>query len=98
MWSSLAKSVCTLFLPAQLTLAIVRAILRAGGSLADLAAMTPVEQSVQLVSIPLFHATGCLSIMVACIKSGGKLVFQRRWSVANAIKLIQEEKVGGIGG
>lgn len=58
----------------------------------------PTEQSVGLVSIPLFHATGCLSILLSSIKTGGKLVFQRRWSVPDAIKLITEEKVTSIGG
>lgn len=76
----------------------MRAVLRAGGSLADVAALMPTEQSVGLISIPLFHATGCLSIMVSAIRNGGKLVFQRRWSVKDAIKLIKEEKVVSIGG
>lgn len=83
----------------KLTTALVRAVLRAGGGLADLAALMPTEQSVNLLSIPLFHATGCLSILLSSvIKNGGKLVFQRRWSVPDAIKLIKEEKVTSIGG
>lgn len=85
----------------MLTQALVRAILRAGGSLADLAALAEQaaqQQSVNLLSVPMFHATGCLSILVNAIRGGGKMVFQRRWSVANAIKLIIEEKVTSIGG
>jgi acyl-CoA synthetase (AMP-forming)/AMP-acid ligase II len=58
----------------------------------------PTEPSASLLSIPLFHATGCLSILVAAIKSGNKLVFQRRWSVADAVKLIVAENVQSIGG
>lgn len=46
----------------------------------------------------MFHATGCLSILVNAIRGGGKMVFQRRWSVANAVKLIIEEKITSIGG
>ncbi|BEJ13945.1 hypothetical protein CspHIS471_0311190 [Cutaneotrichosporon sp. HIS471] len=74
----------------------VRALLRAGGNLADL--VMPTEQSTTLLSIPLFHASGCLSTLVATIRVGGKLVFQRCWSVPDAIKLILAEKVGTIGG
>lgn len=75
-----------------------RAVLRMGGSLADLAAMAPVDQTVSLLSIPLFHATGNLSILVNTIRTGGKLVFQRRWNVADAVKLIIDEKIVSIGG
>lgn len=65
----------------------------------DLAAMAANPQpSTSLVSIPVFHVTGCLAVLVRSIGAGGKLVFQRRWSVPDAIKLIVNEKVNVIGG
>jgi acyl-CoA synthetase (AMP-forming)/AMP-acid ligase II len=64
--------------------------------LADMAANPTV--TVMLMSIPLFHVTGCLAILLRAIGTGGKLVFQRRWSVPDAVKLILKENVNVVGG
>jgi acyl-CoA synthetase (AMP-forming)/AMP-acid ligase II len=65
----------------------------------DLAAMQANPQvACMLVSIPIFHVTGCLAILNKAISGGGKLVFQRRWSVPDAVKLILKEKVNVVGG
>jgi len=51
-----------------------------------------------LLAIPMFHVTGCLSWLLRFFRTGSKAVFMRRWNVADAIKLIQDEDIKIIGG
>jgi long-chain acyl-CoA synthetase len=51
-----------------------------------------------LLSVPLFHATGCHSVLVANTASGGKLVMMRRWNPERALELIERERVTIFGG
>ena len=51
-----------------------------------------------LLSVPLFHATGCHSVLVANILSGGTLVLMRRWDAGRALELIERERVTAFGG
>jgi long-chain acyl-CoA synthetase len=51
-----------------------------------------------LVSVPLFHATGCFAILMTATLQGFKLVFQRRWDVDQALELMQRERVTHFGG
>lgn len=55
-------------------------------------------QNAYLLSVPLFHATGCHSILVANAFAGGKLVMMRRWNPERALELIEREKVTIFGG
>lgn len=55
-------------------------------------------QKATLVSVPLFHATGCFAVMVPAMLSGGKLIFQRRWDVDQALAIMEREKVTNFGG
>ncbi|MGO8875554.1 MAG: class I adenylate-forming enzyme family protein [Acidimicrobiales bacterium] len=55
-------------------------------------------QNSNLLSVPLFHATGCHSILVANTASGGKLVMMRRWNPERALELIERERVTMFGG
>jgi long-chain acyl-CoA synthetase len=55
-------------------------------------------QKAFLVSVPLFHATGCFAIMIPSMLQGFKLVFQRRWDADAALPLIQEERITHLGG
>ena len=57
----------------------------------------PVQNS-YLLSVPLFHATGCHSILVANTAAGGKLVMMRRWNAERALELIEREKITVFGG
>lgn len=61
-------------------------------------ATAPKPDGVALLSIPLFHVQGNLNWLVGAIAEGSKLVFLRRWSVPDAIKIMVAEKVGKIGG
>jgi acyl-CoA synthetase (AMP-forming)/AMP-acid ligase II len=51
-----------------------------------------------LLSIPLFHVTGCLSWLSRAIFAGSKMVYMKRWDVDEALRLIESEKVTVIGG
>jgi long-chain acyl-CoA synthetase len=55
-------------------------------------------QNAHLLSVPLFHATGCHSILVGNTASGGKLVMMRRWDPERALELIERERVTIFGG
>jgi steroid-24-oyl-CoA synthetase len=56
------------------------------------------EQNAYLLSVPLFHATGCHSILVGNILSGGKLVMMYRWDAGRALELIERERITTFGG
>ncbi len=60
--------------------------------------MTPSIQSSSLLSVPLFHATGCHSVLVGNTAAGGKLVMMRRWNPERALELIEREHVTTFGG
>lgn len=72
--------------------------MRAGASLHEIVSAKPAAQLVCLISVPLFHVTGSLAHTLRAVSVGGKVVFQKRWSVPDAVKVIVEEKVNFIGG
>ncbi|WP_421862443.1 class I adenylate-forming enzyme family protein [Parvibaculum sp.] len=55
-------------------------------------------QRVTLLSVPLFHATGCHSILVGTYASGGRLVIMHKWNAEHALELIERERVTSFGG
>lgn len=55
-------------------------------------------QNAYLLSVPLFHATGCHSVLVTNTAAGGKLVFMHRWDATRALELIAQEGVTIFGG
>ena len=62
---------------------------------------TPPEARVQptmLLSVPLFHATGCHSIMVSNVAAGGKIVMMHHFDPERALQLIERERIGTFGG
>ncbi|WVN86989.1 uncharacterized protein L203_102164 [Cryptococcus depauperatus CBS 7841] len=79
------------------SMATARAYLRAGQPLPSAPKATDPQRTV-LLSIPLFHVTGCLSWLLRAITNGSKLVTCRKWNVKEAIRLIQLENVNTIGG
>jgi long-chain acyl-CoA synthetase len=56
------------------------------------------SQPAFLLSVPLFHATGCHSVMVSNIAAGGKLVMMHHWDPERALELIERERIGTFGG
>jgi steroid-24-oyl-CoA synthetase len=55
-------------------------------------------QKANLLSVPLFHATGCFAVMIPALFAGNKLVMQRRWNADQALELIQRERITTAGG
>jgi steroid-24-oyl-CoA synthetase len=55
------------------------------------------EQAV-LLSVPLFHVTGCHAIMLGSISFGGKLVIMYKWDPERALELVERERITTIGG
>jgi long-chain acyl-CoA synthetase len=65
---------------------------------------SPLEQTAEkaqpayLLSVPLFHATGCHSVMVANLAAGGKIVMMHHFDPERALELIERERIGTFGG
>ena len=55
-------------------------------------------QNAYLLSVPLFHATGCHSVLVSNTAAGGKLVMMHRWDPERALELIERECITIFGG
>jgi long-chain acyl-CoA synthetase len=53
---------------------------------------------VLILSVPLFHATGCHSMLLSQAFFGGTLLFMRRWDPEVALDLIEREKVTAFSG
>ena len=51
-----------------------------------------------LLSVPLFHATGCMSVLITCTAISGKLVMVHHFEAGHALKLIESERLTSIGG
>ncbi len=87
------RNICTN--PMSLIYVTMRTALRAGseGPSAEAAA-----QNAYLLSVPLFHATGCHSILVVNTLVGGKLVMMHHWDPARALELIERERITIFGG
>ncbi len=56
------------------------------------------SQNAHLLSVPLFHATGCHAILVANTAVGGKLVMMRQWNPERALEIIERERITIFGG
>ena len=56
------------------------------------------HQNVNLLSVPLFHATGCHAILVTNTAAGGKLVMMHHFNPERALELIERERITIFGG
>ncbi len=87
------RNICTNIV--SIAFAQARGVLRSGGSLE---ALLTRPQPAQLLSVPLFHATGCHSILAANTAFGGKLVMMYKWDPELALDLIERERITSFGG
>ncbi len=46
-----------------------------------------------ILVVPLFHATGCIPVLLACTAMGYKLVMMQKWDPEAALALIERERV-----
>jgi long-chain acyl-CoA synthetase len=51
-----------------------------------------------LLTVPLFHATGCHSVMLSALATGAKLVMMYKWDPDQALELIERERVTSFTG
>jgi long-chain acyl-CoA synthetase len=58
----------------------------------------PRVQSSVLLSVPLFHATGCHNMMLGNLAAGGKMVMMHHFEPERALELIEREHVTTFGG
>jgi acyl-CoA synthetase (AMP-forming)/AMP-acid ligase II len=56
------------------------------------------ERRVTLLTVPLFHVTGCFAAMITSMFSGGTLVLMYKWDAGRALQLIEREKITGLAG
>lgn len=78
--------------------------LRAGDFIAQRAALRrgqppfELQPSVTLMTIPLFHVTGCAALLMSSFACGGKVVLMHKWEPVEAMRLIERERVTSAGG
>ena len=58
----------------------------------------PERQPAILLTVPLFHVTGLNSMFLFSLGIGRKIVLMHKWDVADALKLIEHEKVTHFNG
>ncbi|MCP5333353.1 MAG: acyl--CoA ligase [Pseudomonadales bacterium] len=58
----------------------------------------PPGPSGHLLSVPLFHATGCHGILCGNTFAGNMIVTMYKWNPEEAIRLIEREKLASFGG
>jgi long-chain acyl-CoA synthetase len=85
------RNICTNLM--SLFFVAMQGALRAGG-----AGGPGAGQNAYLLSVPLFHATGCHSVLVSNTAAGGKLVMMHRWDPERALELIERERITIFGG
>jgi long-chain acyl-CoA synthetase len=90
------RNICTN--PMSLIYVNIRSSTRAGVDPTAAAAAAAADQTAYLLSVPLFHATGCHSILVTNLLTGGKLVMMHRWDAGRALELIERERITTFGG
>jgi long-chain acyl-CoA synthetase len=67
-------------------------LLKMGGKIEDLPLLQHFPQAA-LLTVPLFHVTGCLGIMLPMFLGGGKLVMLHKWDPRAALDAIEKEKI-----
>lgn len=75
--------------PMTLAYGLMRAVALAGK---DVAAATGARR-VTLLTVPLFHVTGCFSALTTTMFAGGGLVLMYKWDPGQALRLIERERI-----
>ncbi|MEU4833044.1 class I adenylate-forming enzyme family protein [Streptosporangium sp. NPDC023615] len=80
--------------PMTVAYGMYRVMLRAG---ADPGAAAG-QRRVTLLTVPLFHVTGCFAVMTTTMFTGGGLVLMYKWDAGRALELIERERITGLTG
>ena len=80
--------------PMTVAYALLRSVAMAGKDPATAAG----TRRITLLTVPLFHVTGCFAVMTATMFTGGGLVLMYKWDPGQALRLIEREKITIITG
>ncbi|MEV6862293.1 class I adenylate-forming enzyme family protein [Streptosporangium subroseum] len=80
--------------PMTVAYSLMRAVLLAGRDPGEMAG----QRRVTLLTVPLFHVTGCFSVMTTTMFTGGTVVLMYKWDAGRALELIEREKITGMTG
>ncbi|MEE4299287.1 MAG: class I adenylate-forming enzyme family protein [Pseudomonadales bacterium] len=58
----------------------------------------PTQQGAMLLTVPLFHVTGCHAIFLTSFRPGRKMVLMYKWNAEEALRLIEAERVTAFTG
>ncbi|MFG1701165.1 class I adenylate-forming enzyme family protein [Nonomuraea sp. NPDC049309] len=75
--------------PMTVAYGLMRAVALAGKDVSQAAS----TRRITLLTVPLFHVTGCFSAMTTAMFSGGGLVLMYKWDPEQALRLIERERV-----
>ncbi|MEQ4719388.1 class I adenylate-forming enzyme family protein [Nonomuraea sp. B19D2] len=75
--------------PMTVAFGLMRAVAMAGKDVAAAAA----TRRITLLTVPLFHVTGCFSALTTTMFAGGGLVLMYKWDPEQALRLIERERV-----
>jgi long-chain acyl-CoA synthetase len=70
----------------------------AKGKAALLESPFPMPQRSMLVTLPLFHVTGCNVQFLPAFRNGRKIVMMHKWNPERALELIEREKITDFSG
>ena len=59
--------------------------------------MRKTQRSV-LLTVPLFHVTGCHGMLLGSLANGGKVVMMHKWDPVVALELIEKEQINIFSG
>lgn len=69
-----------------------------GGATDPSALVESATEMATMLSVPLFHVTGCHAMMLSAVAFGTKLVMMHKWDPERALELIERERITTIGG
>ena len=64
----------------------------------DLATLSAMRPPAALLVFPLFHSSGCYSVLLSNMLGGGKIVILPKWNAEHALDLIERERIAGFAG
>ncbi|MFI6456447.1 class I adenylate-forming enzyme family protein [Streptosporangium amethystogenes] len=80
--------------PMTVAYGMYRSTVRAGRDPGETAG----QRRVTLLTVPLFHVTGCFAVMTTTMFSGNGLVLMYKWDAGRALELIERERITGLTG
>jgi long-chain acyl-CoA synthetase len=80
--------------PMTVAYALMSSVALAGKDPAEAAAV----RRVTLLTVPLFHTTGCFAVLMPTFFTGGQLVLMYKWDPQRALELIEREKITTMSG